>query len=435
MRPDAATLADRARSIRTTDDDERRRPLERWFDAGAERLLRQRLAQIEHGSITLVDHGRRQTYGRPSARCPLQATIQVRDRRFYPEAAFGGSVGAGESFMAGDWLADDLSALVRILLVNRGVLDGLDGGGWSRLADGARRGLHALARNTRRGSRRNIAAHYDIGNDFFELFLDPTLTYSCALFDPPGLSLEQAQIAKLDRLCRKLDLRPQDHLLEIGTGWGALALHAARHYGCRVTTTTISRQQHALARQRIDAAGLADRITLRLDDYRELDGRYDKLVSVEMIEAVGHQYFDTFFRRCHELLAPGGTMLLQAITIDDRQYAAARDSVDFIKRHVFPGCCIPSVGALTASIVRSSGLRLVDLEDIGPHYATTLAAWRERLLANAGTVRERGYPEALLRLWHFYLCYCEGGFAERTLGDVQMLLQDTSTGARPPPRC
>ncbi|HTT39365.1 MAG TPA: cyclopropane-fatty-acyl-phospholipid synthase family protein [Burkholderiales bacterium] len=433
MRPDADTLADRARLTARARKAPERRTLERTLDGVAERLLRDRLAQIEHGSVSLVDKGRRETFGRSTDRCPLQATVHVRDRRFYSEVAFGGSVGAGESFVAGDWQVDDLTALVRILLVNGGVLDGLDGG-WSRLADLARRALHVLARNTRRGSRRNIAAHYDIGNDFFELFLDPTMMYSCAVFERPGMSLEQAQRAKLDRLCRKLDLQPGDHLLEIGTGWGALAIHAARHYGCRVTTTTISREQHALAQQRIDAAGLGGRITLRLDDYRDLHGHYDKLVSVEMIEAVGHQYFDTFFRRCHTLLAPGGTMVLQTITIDDRQYAAARDSVDFIKRHVFPGCCIPSVGALTASMVRASGLRLVDLEDIGPHYATTLASWRERLLANAGQLRARGYHDALLRLWQFYLGYCEGGFAERRLGNVQMVLQDTSRAVPPTPR-
>jgi cyclopropane-fatty-acyl-phospholipid synthase len=248
------------------------------------------------------------------------------------------------------------------------------------------------------------------------------------------MTLEQAQVAKLDRLCRKLDLRPGDHLLEIGTGWGALALHAARRYGCRVTTTTISRRQHALARSRIDAAGLGDRITLRLDDYRDIDGTYDKIVSVEMIEAVGHQYFDTFFRRCADLLAPGGTMVLQSITIDDRYYEGARDSVDFIKRHIFPGCCIPSVGALMGSIRRAPTLRPVDLEDIGPHYATTLAAWRENLKAQAAKIRERGYPETLLRMWQFYLCYCEGGFAERTLGNVHIVLQDTRRAAAPPPR-
>ncbi|HUP09516.1 MAG TPA: cyclopropane-fatty-acyl-phospholipid synthase family protein [Caldimonas sp.] len=433
MRTDAATLADRARLADRERPAARGRAVERWVDAAAARLLRERLARIEHGCVSIVGGSGRDTFGGATARCGLHATVHVRDPRFYAEVAFGGSVGAGESFMAGDWEVDDLTALVRILLVNRGVLDGLDGG-WSRVGEWARRGLHAFARNTRRGSRRNIAAHYDIGNDFFERFLDPTMMYSCAVFERPGMPLEEAQHAKLERLCRKLDLQPGDHLLEIGTGWGALALHAARHHGCRVTTTTISREQHALARQRIEAAGLSDRITLRLDDYRDLDGRYDKLVSVEMIEAVGHAYFDTFFRRCHELLAPGGTMVLQSITIDDRQYAAARDSVDFIKRHVFPGCCIPSVGALTASIVRASGLRLVDLEDIGPHYATTLAAWRERLFANADEIRALGYPEALLRLWHFYLSYCEGGFAERTLGNVQMVLQDTSTAVAPTPR-
>lgn len=433
MRSEAATLADRARLLDCDPAAAPTRTLERWVDRRAERLLRARLAQLAHGRLTIVDRGRHASFGRATARCDLHATVQVHEPRFYTEVAFGGSVGAGESFMAGDWQVDDLTALVRILLVNRSVLDGLDGG-WSRASQWARRALHTFARNTRHGSRRNIAAHYDIGNDFFELFLDPGMMYSCALFERPGLSLEAAQHAKLDRLCRKLDLQPGDHLLEIGTGWGGLALHAARHFGCRVTTTTISREQHALAQQRIDAAGLADRITLRLDDYRDLDGAYDKLVSVEMIEAVGHQYFDTFFARCHALLKPGGTMVLQAITIDDRLYRSARDSVDFIKRHVFPGCCIPSVGALTESIVRASGLRLVDLEDIGPHYATTLAAWRERLFANAERVRACGYPEALLRLWHFYLGYCEGGFAERTLGNVQMVLQDTSTAARPTPR-
>ncbi len=399
-----------------------------------ERLLRGQLQQLQHGRLTLVDGTRTHQWGRPTARCALEATIHVRHPRFYSELAFGGSVGAGESYMAGDWWADDLTAAVRILLANREVLDGLDSAGASRVADLVRRLAHAASRNTRAGSRRNIAAHYDIGNDFFERMLDPSMMYSCAFYEQPGQSLEAAQVAKLDRICRKLDLRPGDHLLEIGTGWGALALHAAGRYGCRVTTTTISREQHALARQRIEAAGLADRVTLLLDDYRDLPGRYDKLVSIEMIEAVGHQYFDTFFHQCGELLAPGGTMLLQAITIDDRQYEAARDSVDFIKRHIFPGCCIPSVAALTASATRAAPLRLVDLEDIGLHYATTLAQWRHNLLANTEPLRRRGYGDVLQRMFEFYLCYCEGGFAERALGNVQMLLQDTSVPGRLPPR-
>jgi len=431
----ALTLADRAASLHRSRSaapaDPRVRM--RFIDRLGAGMLRARLAALEHGVVELVDGDRRERFGRRTARCSLASTVHVQDPRFYGEVAFGGSVGAGESYMAGDWRADDLVALVRILGANRGVLDGLEGG-LSRLAAPARALLHAAARNTRDGSRRNIAAHYDVGNDFFELFLDPTMMYSCAYFADADMTLEAAQIAKLDRVCRKLDLKPTDHLLEIGTGWGGLALHAAIHYGCRVTTTTISREQHALARARIDAAGLADRITLRLDDYRDLDGRYDKLVSIEMIEAVGHQYFDAFFRRCNALLVPGGTMLVQAITIADQQYATARDSVDFIKRHIFPGCCIPSVGALAESVARTPSLRIVDLEDIGPHYATTLAAWRANLLAARAVVLARGYTETLLRMWDFYLAYCEGGFAERALGVAHLVLQETSGPAPLPPR-
>ncbi len=407
--------------------------VERAMEDFAARVLRSRLAQLQHGQVTLVEAGRHETFGRPTERCALHCTVHVRDRRFFAEVAFGGSVGAGESFMAGDWWTDDLTALVRIMLVNREVLEGLDSG-FSRVSEFARRLLHATARNTRTGSRRNIAAHYDIGNDFFERMLDETMMYSCAFFERADMDLQEAQLAKLDRLCRKLDLRSSDHLLEIGTGWGALAIHAATHYGCRVTTTTISREQHALATERVHAAGLQDRITVLARDYRDLDGRYDKLVSVEMIEAVGHQYFDTFFRRCGELLAPGGTMVLQSITIADAQYDAARDSVDFIKRHIFPGCCIPSVGALVSSAARASTLRVVDLEDIGPHYARTLALWRGNLFAHADTLRGRGYPDALLRMFDFYLSYCEGGFAERALGDVQFVLQDASRAVAPTPR-
>ncbi|MEZ5658305.1 MAG: cyclopropane-fatty-acyl-phospholipid synthase family protein [Burkholderiaceae bacterium] len=433
MKP-TSTLADRARLLQPTPGSvSGGRLFERSLTRVAETGLRARLATLEHGQIILVDQDRHDTFGRASARCALRCTITVRQPSFYTEVAFGGSVGAGESFMAGAWSCDDLTALVRILLINRGVLDGLDTG-LSRIAEPARRALHALARNSRTGSRRNIAAHYDIGNDFFEAFLDPTMMYSCAVFESPEASLEQAQIAKLDRICRKLDLKPDDHLLEIGTGWGALAIHAASRYGCRVTTTTISREQHALAAERIAAAGLGERITLLGDDYRDLAGQYDKLVSIEMIEAVGHHYFDTFFRRCGELLRPGGTMLLQSITIDDRRYESARDSVDFIKRHIFPGCCIPSMGAISRSVARASTLGIVDVEDIGPHYATTLAAWRENMFANLEQIRQAGYPDTLVRMWHFYLAYCEGGFAERALGNLQIVMQDTRRAVNPPPR-
>jgi cyclopropane-fatty-acyl-phospholipid synthase len=311
---------------------------------------------------------------------------------------------------------------MRLLLRNRGALDAMEGG-LARLSAPLRVAAHWLHRNTRAGSRRNISAHYDIGNDFYKLFLDDTMMYSCALFEREGVTLAEAQVAKLDAICRKLELGPQDHVLEIGTGWGGFALHAASRYGCRVTTTTISPSQHAYALERIRAAGLEGRVTLLMQDYRDLGGTYDKLVSIEMIEAVGHQYYGEFFRRCEALLKPGGRMLLQAITIADQHYARARNEVDFIKRYIFPGCCIPSVTALARAMTASSGLRIENLEDIGPHYATTLRRWRENFNANSGRLHVLGVPPSFLRMWEFYLAYCEAGFAERALGDVQMRLE------------
>ncbi|MEO7727774.1 MAG: cyclopropane-fatty-acyl-phospholipid synthase family protein, partial [Burkholderiales bacterium] len=345
---------------------------------------------------------------------------RVHDPRFYSEVAFAGSIGAGEAYMQGYWSVDDLTALMRILLQNCAVMDGLETG-LARFIAPLQKALHWTARNTHSGSRRNIAAHYDLGNDFFRTFLDPTMMYSSAVFERPEMTLEQASVAKLDRICRRLQLKPDDHVIEIGTGWGGFALHAAGRYGCRVTTTTISGEQHDLARERFAAAGLAGRITLLKEDYRNLGGTYDKLVSIEMIEAVGHQYYDTYFRKCSDLLKPDGAMLLQAITIADQRYAAARDSVDFIKRHIFPGSCIPSVAAITDAIARVTDLRLVHLDDIGPDYAVTLARWRENLFANLDRVRGLGYTDEFVRMWEFYLCYCEAGFEERVIGDAQFL--------------
>ena len=390
----------------------------------AERLVRRRLAALEHGALS-VDG---ESYGRRSAHCDLAAAVRVHDARFWPQVAFGGSVGAGEAYMAGHWSADDLTAVLRILAANRQALDGMDAG-LASLSAPLRKLLHWTARNTRSGSRRNIAAHYDLGNDFFALFLDPTMMYSSAVFERPAMTLEEAQLAKLERICRRLDLKPGERVLEIGTGWGAFAVHAASRYGCHVTTTTISAEQYAAARSRIAAAGLEDRITLLKADYRDLQGRYDKLVSIEMIEAVGHQYFGTFFAKCAALLEPHGSMVLQAITIADQRYDAARRDVDFIKRYIFPGCCIPSVTALAAAATRASDLRFAHLDDIGPHYATTLRLWRENLLRNVAAVRALGYAEEFIRMWEFYFAYCEAGFAERALGDIQALL--VKPGARP----
>ncbi|MGE0383710.1 MAG: class I SAM-dependent methyltransferase [Gammaproteobacteria bacterium] len=380
----------------------------------------QRLRDIQGGEILLRDGAGEIRLGRPVHGLPA-ATVQVHDPAFWPALAFGGSVGAGESYARGHWSCDDLTGLCRILLRSTADLDAMESG-LARLSAPARAIAHRLRRNSRAGSRRNIAAHYDVGNDFFAAFLDQTMMYSCAIFEHPRMTLAEAQIAKLARICRKLELGPGDHVLEIGTGWGGFAIHAARHHGCRVTTTTISPAQHRLAVERVRAAGLSDRIEVLQADYRDLRGRYDKLVSIEMIEAVGHDHFDAYFRQCAGLLADHGMMLLQAITIDDRRYEYARDSVDFIKRHIFPGACLPSVSVIAASLARCTDLRVFHLEDIGPHYATTLRHWRERLGARRGDVLGMGYAQALLRAWEFYLCYCEAGFLERSTGDVQMLL-------------
>lgn len=409
-------------------------PKPHFLDGLATRAVHARLAGLQHGVLVLrdelSDETRAARYGKITERCALTVTLRVHDPRFYSEIAFGGSIGAGEAYMQGYWSVDDLTGLMRILLQNRDVLDGMETG-LARAAAPLQKALHWMALNTRAGSRRNIQAHYDLGNDFFKLFLDPTMMYSSAIFERPGMTLEQASIAKLDRICRKLDLKPGDRVMEIGTGWGGFAVHAARHYGCHVTTTTISPSQHALARERIAAAGLSDRIELLLTDYRDLSGQYDKLVSIEMIEAVGHRYYDTYFRKCSELLKPDGAMLLQAITIADQRYEAAKKSVDFIQRYIFPGSCIPSVAAISDAIARVTDMRLFHLEDIGPDYATTLRCWHENFDANVEKVRALGYPEPFIRMWAFYFCYCEGGFIERVIGDVHMLL--VKPQARPQP--
>jgi len=391
------------------------------LDRLARRALHAVLKNVHTGRLALIDGAEKSVFGRSADGAAPTATIYVHDPRFYRELALAGSVGAGEAYMAGYWTCSDLVELVRLFVLNADVLDGMESGP-ARFTEPLRRALHWLHRNTRRGSRRNIAAHYDIGNDLFALFLDQSMMYSSAVFDSPDQSLEAAQTEKNDRICRKLDLGPGDHLLEIGTGWGGFAAYAATHYGCRVTTTTISHAQYALAVQRVHEAVLQDRVQVLLQDYRDLRGSFDKIVSIEMIEAVGHQYFETFFTHCSALLKPSGMMLLQAITVADQRYEHARRSVDFIKRHIFPGCCIPSVTALLHAATRASDLRMFHLEDIGPHYATTLRLWRERFFTNLDHVRALGYPDEFVRMWEFYLSYCEGGFAERAIGDAQMLL-------------
>jgi len=395
------------------------------LDRLARRVLHDRFSRITQGHLTITKGADRLCFGPANDGAP-DARLTVCDSRFYRGVLLGGHLGAVETYLDGWWETDDLTAVVRLMVQNRAVLDSFEGG-LARLTQPLRRAWHVMRRNTRSGSRRNIAAHYDLGNEFFAAFLDDTLTYSCGIFERPDMSLREASIAKYDRLCHKLALVPEDHVMEIGTGWGGFALHAATTYGCRVTTTTISHEQHRLATQRVREAGLSDRVDVLLRDYRDLEGRFDKLVSIEMVEAVGHRFYHAFFAKCADLLKPGGRMALQSITIDPRYYHQARREVDFIKRYIFPGANIPSVPVLRHAAERRAGLALLHLEDITPHYAETLKRWRENFVARWDRLRALGFSEEFRRLWEFYFCYCEGGFRERFLGDVQMVFARGTT--------
>jgi cyclopropane-fatty-acyl-phospholipid synthase len=384
------------------------------------RLVLRALRGVRGGQLELREGRRRTVLGRPDEASPLRAVIEVRSPLFYRQL-LRGSVGLCESYIDGQWECSDLVAMTRIAARNVGALDRMRRIAAPLLVP-AQRCARWVQRNTPRRSRRQIEAHYDLGNDLFEQFLDETMMYSCAFFETPQASLREASIAKLEKICARLQLGPSDHVLEIGTGWGGFALHAAGRYGCRVTTTTISREQHAYASARVAEAGLSDRVTVLDQDYRDLAGRYDKLVSIEMIEAVGWQYFPVFFDRCSRLLSDDGAMLLQAIVIEDDAYEVEKDTRSFINTHIFPGGCLPSLDVISRTVARVSDMRPVHVEDITSHYTRTLAAWRERFLAARERLAELGYDERFRRLWELYFSWCEGGFAERRIRDVQMLL-------------
>jgi len=386
------------------------------LDRAARNLVIGRMAGLRRGQIELVDTTGNVLLGESD---DLQVRFQVHSPRFYRETVLGGTLSVAESYLRGDWDCDDLTDLFRLFVRNHDQADSLDGG-FAWLTGLVNRTYHWWRSNSRVGSRRNIRAHYDLGNDFFRLWLDDTMAYSSGIFLTPDATLQDASEEKFDRVCRKLDLRETDHLLEIGTGWGGLAIHAASRYGCRVTTTTISAEQAAIARERIDRAGLADRITLLMQDYRDLDGQYDKLVSIEMIEAVGFKYFDTYFQQVGRLLRPQGSAVLQAIVMPERRYAQYLGSVDFIQKYVFPGGCLPSIAAMLESAGRSSDLRFVHAEDFAPHYAETLRRWRTGFHRHLDEVRRQGYSEQFIRLWNYYLSYCEAVFEERHVGVVQV---------------
>ena len=402
------------------------RPLQRL----ARRALLGALEKLERGMLRVEDERGARAFGAPCADFPEPIRLEVRDAAFWPAVVLGGSVGGGHSYVRGDWRTSDLTGLLRMILQNESVLQGFDAG-LGRLGEAARRVLHRLRRNDRPGSRRNIRAHYDLGNDFFALFLDPTMTYSAGIFERESSTLEEASLAKYERICRKLALGPNDRVLEIGSGWGGFALHAARTRGCRVTTTTLSPAQREVALERVAAAGLADRVQVLLEDYRELRGRFDKLVSIEMIEAVGHQYFDAFFRTCAARLEPHGLMALQAILIADGLYESARRGVDFIKAYIFPGGCLPSLARIGQSLASACDLRVVHFEDLTPHYARTLRSWCARFLENRAAISRLGYSAEFQRMWEYYLCYCEAGFLERRTASAQLLL--AMPGARGEP--
>ena len=391
------------------------------IDRNARSLVFSHLDRIKNGTLVVEDAMGRRVFGELGQPEQITSTITVTDERFYRRAAIKGGLGVAESYMNGWWHSSDLSATFRLFvrrIGNESPVERITNWFFSMPAIVG----HKIRKNTRLGSKRNIRAHYDLGNDLFKLFLDETMTYSCGIFDSDECSLAEASRAKYDRICRKLDIGPNTHVLEVGSGWGGFAIYATETYGCRVTTTTISREQFELAQERIEAKGLSDQVTVLLKDYRDLTGQYDRVVSIEMIEAVGHDHLPTYFRKCASLLKPDGAMALQVITMPDQSYGRYLRSADFIRQFVFPGSCCPSRTAVLNAVTEASDMRMVHLEEIGPHYAPTLQLWRDTFMAKLDQVRGLGYPEDFIRMWEFYLCYCEVGFSERHVGNAQIIL-------------
>lgn len=385
----------------------------------AKDIFFKQLSKLSEGSLSLHEANNTYHFGQAANNSTLHANITIHHPCVYQAILRGGSVAAAQMYFQKHWDSDDLTSLLRLFTRNQATLTSLEQG-WVKLTQVFRWVAYQLRRNNVTGSRRNIAEHYDLSNEFFALFLDENMMYSSAIFQTNHQSLDDASRHKLDVICQKLRLKPTDRVLEIGSGWGGFALHAAEHYGCQIVTTTISAQQYQLAAKRIAEKNLSHRISLLQQDYRQLDGLFDKLVSIEMIEAVGHQYYHEFFSKCSQRLKPDGELLIQAITIQDQAFERAKHEIDFIKRYIFPGSCIPSVTALTNAMTRSSDLRLFNLEDIGLHYALTLKHWHERFLAHIAEIKALGFDETFIRLWQFYFCYCEAGFAEGYLGDMHL---------------
>jgi cyclopropane-fatty-acyl-phospholipid synthase len=387
------------------------------------------MAKITHGCLVIDEAGQVFRFGDTSADA-LTAHVVVNDPAIYQAILIDGSIGAAESYMQDHWHTPDLVTVVRIMVLNMEVLQGMDDGK-SNLRQLMNKLMHWRNRNSVHGSRKNIAAHYDLSNTFFASFLDPSMMYSAAVFRDEAQTLHEASISKLTHICERLQLQPTDHLVEIGTGWGSMAIHAAKYYGCRVTTTTISQQQYEFASARVAAEGLEDRITLLLKDYRDLEGKFDKLVSVEMIEAVGHRFFGTYFAKCSSLLKPEGLMLIQAITISDQRYGASLRSVDFIQRYIFPGGCLPCNNVIASHVAKDTDLQIVGLEDITRDYAMTLERWRKGFLGKVQDIQAMGFGSDFIKMWDFYLAYCQGGFMERVIHTAQFVMAKPRAQLKP----
>ena len=378
------------------------------------------LNKISIGSLSLQDGKSRYTFG-DQKNNKLHAEIFVHDPKFYRFVVFGGSIGSSEAFMSGYWSSPNLTNVIRIFAVNAHLTDELESK-FNFLIRPFFRVVHYLNKNSQRNSKRNISAHYDLSNNFFKLFLDETMMYSSAIFKTRNQTLKAASLNKLDIICQKLNLKPTDHVVEIGSGWGGFAIFAAENYGCKVTTTTISQQQFSYTRDLINKKNLGEKITLLFEDYRNLEGKYDKLVSIEMIEAVGHHYYHEYFKKINTLLKPDGIALIQAITIRDQRYSKALQNVDFIQKYIFPGSCIPSIEIIQNNLTKETDMIISDLENINHHYAKTLNLWKKAFNKNQNKIIKLGFDERFIRMWNFYFSYCEGGFAERAINDLHILM-------------
>ena len=387
--------------------------------------LKKKLDCLIDGHIKVNDGNETFSFG--DVKSDFRANVDIHSQEFYVMTGSGGALGIAEAYILGYWSADNVVILMRILLKNRSILLSINNG-FAKLLSQVNKLIHRSRQNTLKGSKENILAHYDLSNDFYKLWLDPTMTYSCAYFNNPDVSLEEASIEKLDRICRKLNLSKNDSVLEIGTGWGSFSIHAAKKYGCNITTTTISDAQYQYARSRVVEEGLESKITVINKDYRKIQGLYDKIVSIEMIEAVGYEFIPEYFKKISSLLRPNGLMALQGITYNDQHFDTYKDSVDFVKKYVFPGSCLISVSQIIDVIKDKTDLSMIDMEDITRHYAETLNRWRNNFMGVLPEVKQMGYSQAFINMWEFYLLYCEAGFLERNIGDVQLVF--AKSGAR-----